>query len=182
MSEPTFPRDRFDDLPHDPDRVGAHRAPRPRYGWVVALLWWLLAVAVLTGAGILAFIVMSQNDVPLPVSRPTQEAPAEVEPVVDPSIPVLLFNGAGDEVTLDGMEEQLYAEGWADADVLTAVDDRDIPATSVFYISEDQEAAARGVAQVLGIESVVLDPEFASVNSDGVTVLVGLDRCDAPAE
>ncbi|MGH1549227.1 hypothetical protein ACRAWB_08665 [Leifsonia poae] len=47
-----FPRDRFDEIPEDLTRVGAHRAPRPKgRGWI-AVGWAVLATLVLVGAGI----------------------------------------------------------------------------------------------------------------------------------
>lgn len=52
------PRDRFDDIPRDARRIGAHRAENPRGRWVVVLLWVLVVLAVLIAAGIVGFVAI----------------------------------------------------------------------------------------------------------------------------
>ncbi len=49
----SFPRDRFDDLPVDLSRVGAHRAPAKRFRGLVAIAWAALVTGILVGAGVL---------------------------------------------------------------------------------------------------------------------------------
>lgn len=183
MPQSSSPRDRFDDIPSDPQRVGAHRAARPRFRWVVTLMWWLLAVAVLSVGGILAVIALQQNDrldIDLPSPDPTASATPETAPaVIDTGYPVLLFNGAGEEVAVDPLQAALVAEGWAPEQILVADDDQDIAVSTVYYVAEGDEGAARGVAELLGIEAVELNPDFATMSEGGITVLLGLDRVSA---
>lgn len=58
MPTDDHPRDRFDDIPRDARRIGAHRAERPRGRWVVVLLWVLIVLVVLAAAGTLGFIAI----------------------------------------------------------------------------------------------------------------------------
>jgi len=58
---PKYPRDRFDEVPHDLDRVGAHRSePRRGRGWIV-FAWAALATGVLVGAGVVALGVLNDS-------------------------------------------------------------------------------------------------------------------------
>lgn len=79
-----FPRDRFDDVPVELGRVGAHRAPVPRNrGWIV-LAWCALASGVLVLAGLLA---LSTIDSGLDLDLPGTPAPISSPQPVGPSAP-----------------------------------------------------------------------------------------------
>ena len=54
-----YPRDRFDDIPDGIQRVGAHRAPRPKGSGWIAVGWAALAVVVLVAAGIFGLSLVS---------------------------------------------------------------------------------------------------------------------------
>ncbi|WP_197517360.1 LytR C-terminal domain-containing protein [Microbacterium karelineae] len=182
MPQPTFPRDRFDDVPHDPARVGAHRAPRPKMRWLVVVLWWLLAVAVLTGAGIVAFLALSNtNMIDLPAPPTSSQGPAEEEAVVDTDYVVLVLNGTGDAAAAEAVAAGVREAGWGEDDVVELdADSDDFEATTIFYVNDGDAAAARGLAAELGVENVAQSGDFAEMSENGLTVVVGLDRVDAP--
>ncbi|MBD3753969.1 MAG: LytR family transcriptional regulator, partial [Micrococcales bacterium] len=52
MPTSEFPRDRFDDLPEDVGRVGAHRAEQPHMRGGVVFFWAALATVILIAVGI----------------------------------------------------------------------------------------------------------------------------------
>src|SRR6218665_3204558 len=83
----SFPRDRFDDLPTDVDRVGAHRAPGKRgRGWA-RFGWGVLAPAVPTVAGIFALsLLVSRFE--LPFADGETPTPSASETVVETAAPV----------------------------------------------------------------------------------------------
>jgi len=96
-----YPRDRFDDVPEDLQRVGAHRAARRRgRGWLV-FGWALAATLALVAAGVIALTVIGQDiafegGTVLPATdsaTPTPTADATPEPVIDASILVTVLNG-----------------------------------------------------------------------------------------
>ncbi|WP_221585864.1 LytR C-terminal domain-containing protein [Microbacterium sp. G2-8] len=182
MPQNSFPRDRFDDVPREPARIGAHRAPHPRFRWVVVLLWWLLAVLVLTGAGILGFLALSQNDtIDLPSPGSAAEQTAEPEAEIDTSYAVLVLNGTGDDQAADAVRQSVLDAGWAeDAVVPFDADATDVATTTVYYSDEADAAAARGLAGALGVGAVEQNAEFDEMSEGGLTVVVGLDRVSAP--
>lgn len=177
MPKHNFPRDRFDEIPRDPSRVGAHRAPRPRLRWLVALLWWLLTVVLLTTGGIFAFLALSNTGTIEPPASPTASAPADVDAELDTTAFVVVLNGTATADAADAVEAELLTAGWADDSV--AVFDStttDFATTTVFYVSEDDRARAKGVAEAIGGAEVEQSAEFEAQSEGGFTIVVGLDR------
>ena len=126
MARSTFPRDRFDDLPAESGRVGAHRAVAPRLrGWIV-FLWAAIATLVLIIAGIFATLVVSgrislgSDDAPTPVASAEQTTPA----VVDTSYSVVVLNGTPDSGLAASVRDQIVAAGWSGESVETGNSDR----------------------------------------------------------
>src|SRR6218665_3951836 len=77
----SFPRDQFDDVPHDVDRVGAHRAPRKRgRGWI-AFGWATLATAGLVVVGLFALTLFDPR-FELPLIPGETETPSETPTVI----------------------------------------------------------------------------------------------------
>lgn len=178
MPKHNFPRDRFDEVPRDPSRVGAHRAPRPRLRWLVTLLWWLLTVIVLTGGGIFAFLALSNTGtIERPTATETSTPTAEVQPEVDTSAFLVVLNGTSDPNAGTDVEAQLMNAGWAD-DMVAVFDSdtTDFEVTTVYYVTEDDRARALGVAESIGGAEVVQSDEFKDQSEDGFTVVVGLDH------
>lgn len=129
----TTPTDRFDEIPDDLARVGAHRAPaRQGRGWI-GFAWAALATGVLVLAGVLALAAFTDSiDLELPFSAsdapvddvPATEEPADpeatetaapVEPLLDPAVSISLLNGTSTAGLAASAGDKLVAEGWCGA-------------------------------------------------------------------
>lgn len=188
------PTDRFDDIPEDLDRVGAHRAPVKRgRGWI-AFAWAALATGVLVLAGVLGLAAFSDSisiDLPFESSASapaedtgaTEEAPVEtVEPALDPTVAISVLNGTANVGLAGVVGDSLVEAGWggAAADVGTRANAAtdDVATTVVYYQSAEQEAAALALVQSLGVGEIRLSQDYPS---SPITVLIGADY-PLPAE
>ena len=176
-----FPRDRFDEIPDDLTRVGAHRAPRPRgRGWI-AVGWAVLATLVLVGAGIFGLSLVNGSIVfhgaassasrttgtPTPTATPTPT----IVPTVDPALSVNVLNGTTTEGLAGTVGDKLTAAGWKVGATANA-DKSDIPATVVYYGDPANQAAALGVAQSLPGATIQQSTAFSDTGAD-ITVVIG---------
>lgn len=174
----SYPHDRFDSIPDDLQRVGAHRAPgRRNAGWVHAA-WALLAVAVLVMIGVAAlFIATGRIDLADPfgssTSPQTPVEPTEVAPMVNPDLSVTVLNGTDTEGLASDVGDLLAADGWS-VGSRTNASDRSITATAIYYVDPANEGAARGVALSLDGAPVVFSPESADKGAD-LIVVIGSD-------
>ncbi|WOQ69071.1 LytR C-terminal domain-containing protein [Microbacterium limosum] len=176
------PADRFDDIPPSRGRVGAHRAENPRFGGPGLFLWAAVATVVLIGAGIFASLVAQGRIVLFPEPAPTAAPVDTVAPVVDTSYTVLVLNGTPEAGLATRVKDELVAQGWPESGVLASnAGDREFPTTTVYYAAAEAEAAARGLAGILGAADVVLDPEYPLPGTPAtqLTVIVGTDRTAA---
>ncbi|WP_043361458.1 LytR C-terminal domain-containing protein [Microbacterium testaceum] len=190
MARSTFPRDRFDDLPAESGRVGAHRAENPHLrGWVV-FLWAAVATVVLIVVGIFGTLVVSgrisfgSEPVPTPTIAPTTPS------VIDTSYSVVVLNGTSDEGLAGNLRDQIIAAGWSADTVQTGDSDTtDFASTTVYYLRTDDEQAARGLADAIG-GAEVAQSDFLQPTDDPNTpddesadkrliVVIGLDRAAA---
>lgn len=190
MPRPTYPRDRFDDLADESGRVGAHRAENPRLRGGVVLLWAAVATVVLVVAGIFGTLVVSGRVVLFPEPEPTVAATPAVEPVVDTTYEVLILNATGQQGLATQLRDTVVASGWA-ADLVTASDAAsEFDVTTIFYATAADEAAALGLAQVVGGAELAestqyIQPDDAGTERDEsrmLTVVLGLDRVTPAAE
>lgn len=129
----TTPTDRFDEIPDDLTRVGAHRAPaRQGRGWI-GFAWAALATGVLVLAGVVALAAFTDSiNLELPFSaseEPVDEAPATeepadpeatetaapVEPLLDPAVSITVLNGTSTAGLAASAGDSLVAEGWCGA-------------------------------------------------------------------
>ncbi|QJU52533.1 LytR C-terminal domain-containing protein [Herbiconiux sp. KACC 21604] len=184
-----FTQDSFDSLPAHPARVGAHRGPRPRgRGWVV-LAWAALATVLLVGAGVVYLSVINNNiqftdafggsstSTDAPEAEPTEAAPA-VTPITDGTLPVTILNGT-EVVGLAGrVGESAVANGWNIATMANA-STSDFATTTVYYEDPANEAAALGLAQLLGGVPTELSSSFQGA---ALTVVLGTDYAGPGAE
>ncbi|MCT9821096.1 LytR C-terminal domain-containing protein [Microbacterium sp. W1N] len=143
--------DRFDDLPADSARVGAHRAENPRIRAGVVLVWTIVSIVVLVTAGIVGTL-LATGKIALAPSPAVSVAPSpNVDPVVDPSYPVLVLNATTRDGLAGQVREQLVGAGWAAGDVTAGeAGSQDFAHTTVYYSNDADQAAALGVAEVLG--------------------------------
>ncbi|PNW10686.1 hypothetical protein C1632_02700 [Microbacterium testaceum] len=189
MARSTFPRDRFDDLPAESGRVGAHRAEKPRLrGWIV-FLWAAIATLLLIIAGIFATLVVSGR-ISLGADTapsPTVSAEPTIPAVVDTSYSVVVLNGTSDSGLAASVRDQIVAAGWSGDNVETGTSDStDFADTTIYYRLESDEAAAEGLAQTIGGAQIAQsdflqptdDPNTPADESDlkRLIVVIGLDR------
>lgn len=189
----TFPRDQFDDVPHDVDRVGAHRAPRKRgRGWI-AFGWAVLATAVLVVAGLFTLTLFDPKfEVPF-FPGETTETPTETptviqtaEPVTDPTtldpaflatITISVLNGTPTQGLSNIAADQIAAAGWPNPSRAAASDTAETE-TYVYYPSAEYEGVARGIAALVGAVDVRMSDAFPTAT---ITVVLGTDYVPPPA-
>lgn len=174
-----YPKDRFDAVPDDLQRVGAHRAPRKRgRGWIW-VAWSALACVILIGAGVVGLFAingtLSFNDGAGRTATPTVTATPTptITPIVDPDLHITVLNGT----TLDGaagsVAATLDAAGWKNVTTANA-SDTSITKTVVYYSDAAHEPAARGVAQSLPGATIALTQAYVDTGAN-ITVVIGSD-------
>lgn len=188
----TFPRDRFDDLPSDAGRVGAHRAENPRLnGWIV-FFWAALATVLLVAVGIFGTLVATGRVELFPVPENTAAATPDptVTPVVDTTYAVNVLNATPEDGLATEVKDLVVAAGWAAGDVLASeASATDFAETTVYYAADDDEAAAAGLADAIGGALIAQSDAYAPADDPDteadesaaplLTIVVGLDRVAA---
>jgi hypothetical protein len=182
------PHDRFDDLPADLARVGAHRAPpKPGRGWI-NFAWAALATGVLIVGGLYGLSrVNPAISFELPVlagggaepgtsATPQPEAtpltdPALVDPALNLTISVL--NASPTDKQQDVAAEQIGLAGWP-APAAAVASTRDQELTVIYYNGAQYESIALGLAQLLGIDSANIANSDAYLGAS-VTIVLGAD-------
>ncbi|RDV46149.1 LytR family transcriptional regulator [Leifsonia sp. ku-ls] len=179
-----FPRDRFDEIPDDLKRVGAHRAPRRRgRGWI-AVGWAALATVLLVGAGIFGLSLVNgsisfhgpsgtgtgtgKTSAP---ATPSATPTPTIVPTVNPSLSVNVLNGTSREGLASAVGDTLRAAGWK-IGALANADKNDLPTTVVYYGDPANQAAALGVAQSLPGSTIQQSTAYSDSGAD-ITVVVG---------
>jgi len=182
-----YPRDRFDEVPTDSGRIGAHRAPARRgRGWIM-LAWAALATGVFVLAGVFGLGVLRDTaflgggdeaggGTPAPV--------ATAEPLTDPSlidparaITITVLNGTT-TVDLEGAAgTQLTDAGWPVGTTGNASEST-IETTTVYYSNPADEDIARGLSQALGVGTVLESTNFLGAP---ITIVLGSDFAPAAA-
>ncbi|MDF2578547.1 MAG: hypothetical protein K0S49_126 [Microbacterium sp.] len=192
MPTTTYPKDRFDELPADTTRVGAHRAENPRLRAGVLLVWAAVAILVLVAAGVVGTMIVTGRIALFP-AEPTAtavvEAPVEADPVVDTSYPVLILNATSERGLASSLRDTVVGAGWS-SDVVDAgeASTHDFATTTIFYVTAADEGAARGLAQVIGGADVEMSEAYAGPDSDDgapskqLTVVVGQDRASGTSD
>lgn len=193
MPKSTFPRDRFDELADDAGRVGAHRAENPRLRGGVVFLWATAATVVLIIAGIVAALAISGRMFSPAPEEAAPPPPAAVEPVRDTSYTVLVLNATPQEGLAMQLRDEIVGAGWATELVLAGdAGSTDFPTTTVYYSTLEDEAAAAGLAEVVGGAEIVQDDRYQPVDDPEteaneadvrqLTVVIGLDRVSVPPQ
>ena len=148
---------------------------------LVVLLWSAAVALVLIVCGIFVSLVMMDRislfggDEPTPV-----QTDAGVVAEVDTSYRVLILNATPEEGLVAEMREKLLAEGWSTDKVFGSDgSSQEFSKTTVFYVSDDDEGAALGLAEMLGGAEVQKSDFYAALNDSEepqLTVVIGLDR------
>jgi hypothetical protein len=177
-----FPKDRFDSVPEDLLRVGAHRAPARKGGGWLAFAWAALATLVLIAAGLyglsvlkgslqLPFVQASQTPTASATPKPTPTA----SPKLDATVPITVLNGTKTVGLATTVGDYLVKQGWTGAgtDLGTRANasSNTIDKTLVYYTTPEDEAAARALVQTLGVGDVRLSDSF----NDRLTIVLGSD-------
>lgn len=187
MPKSPYPKDRFDDLPADARRLGAHRADNPRTlgaaGWVIALVATLALIA----AGVIGTLLATDRLSLFP--QPSASTPAAtIQPVLDTSFSILLIDASGQDGVVAAVRSEVLAAGWSEDKVSESSSDAsDFETTTVYYAAPEDQAAARGLADAIGVEWVELndsyqpvdDPQTTDVDEGGLmqlVVAIGRDR------
>ena len=183
-----YPKDRFDELPDDLQRIGAHRGPARRgRGWI-AFAWAALATLVLILVGIIGlrtFVGMEINipflsttPAPEAVVPPTQTPTAE--PVLDPSsidparaITTSIYNGTTAAELQNTVGDALTAAGWT-IDTRARASTSDVAVTTVYYSDPANEDVARGLVVALGIGEISLIPA-ETFPGNPLNIVIGAD-------
>jgi len=183
-----FPADRFDELPDDVARVGAHRAPRGRGAGWIGFAWAALASGILVIAGLWGLSLITDRvsfeipsfeaTEPMPTPTTPSSAPPSIEPITNPDdaelpdgFTITILNGAG--VTGLGQTAGgiLSDADWRVGTVTSAAQD-DLEQTVVYYNAPELEAVALGLASLLGTGSIELSDAFPGAP---VTIAIGAD-------
>lgn len=186
---PDFPPDRFDDLPLDTGRVGAHRAPRSR-----AATWQLVGIGaaasvVLVVAGLIGLAAIDDRlelDIPVLTAPPSDDPDAPGEPgepqpepitdAADANLPegftITILDGTGSVGRGPQAQSALDARGWPVGTVTQAAT-ADVEETVVYYTSADLEPVARGMVELLdGVADIELTDAFPGAP---ITIVLGTD-------
>jgi hypothetical protein len=188
----TYARDRFDEVPRERTRVGAHRAENPRMRAWVVLLWALLATVVLIAVGIFGSLLATGRVTFFPEPSATPTPVATIEPVIDTTYSVVVLNATQETGLATRTKDTIVAAGWPADSVLPGdAGTTDFPETTVYYAFPEDEAAALGLAEVIGGAQVAqtdaylqLDDPETEVDESAVrqlTVVLGLDRVAEPS-
>lgn len=155
-------------------------------GWIV-LLWSFVAALILIIGGIFASLVV-MGRIPLFPDAGSSATPApEDTGVVDTSYTVLILNATAEDGLDTQMRDTLLNSGWSADNVLpTPSDSDDFETTTVYYSAAEDEAAAIGLAHLLGGAAVQQSDFYSGKSATGgkqLTVVIGLDRASAaPSE
>jgi hypothetical protein len=175
----SFPPDRFDDLPPQGGRVGAHRAENPHLrGWVV-FLWAAVATVILIVAGIFGSLVVGGRIVLFPTPTPTASPTPSITPVIDTTYTVVILDATGGNGKADAAKAKLVAAGWSSDSVLASAAGSTYPVTTVYYPLPADVAAAEGVARLIGGAKVVQSTQYqpaATPDAAQLVIVLGTDR------
>jgi LytR cell envelope-related transcriptional attenuator len=179
---PTYPPDRFDRPPADLQRVGAHRAPRPRRGWIT-FAWAALTTAVLVGIGVFAMFLINDRvsftnpfgtGGAQPTVTPEPSAAPTVEPTLDPAVNVVVLNGTTVAGLAGQVGDSLAGQGWSVGSRSNA-STQDVAVSAIYYGDPGLEGAARGLSAALGGMPIQLSDQFAVTGESRITVVLGAD-------
>ncbi|GAB2467377.1 hypothetical protein HD599_000400 [Conyzicola lurida] len=188
----SYPKDRFDDLPKDLVRVGAHRAPKKRGGGWIGFAWAALATLVLIVGGLFTLSLVDPSirfefpGLPAasePSATPTDATTPTALPLTDPAlidpargITITVLNGSTVVGQQDVAGAALTSLGWP-VGSLTTASTSDIEETIVYYSNPADEEIARGLVQALGVGDVRESTAFVGAP---ITIVLGADYAPTP--
>ena len=117
------------------------------------LLWAAVATIVLIAVGIFGTLIASGRIELFPdaVARRARRRRRPSTPVVDTSYQVLILNATPQDGLATQLKDVLVAVGWPIDNVLPSeAGSNDFPETTVYFLNPEDEAAADGLAGVIG--------------------------------
>ena len=187
----TKPTDRFDSLPDDLLRTGAHRAAPKRGGGWIAFAWAALATGVLVTVGLFGLAVI-RGTIELPFAAPSRtggpvltptSAPSRtstpsptIQAKIDPALAITVLNGTTTKGLATATGNDLVKQGWTGASAKigsrTNAPTSNVTKTVVYYGAAANEAAARAMVLSLKIGEIRLSQAYPG---SPITVLLGSD-------
>jgi hypothetical protein len=177
----TYQRDRFDSVPDDLLRTGAHRGPQKRgRGWIT-FAWAALATGILVVVGLLGLAIVN-GKLANPFASSSVAASATptptptMTPLLNPTIAITVLNGTPTANLANSVGDNLVKQGWNGA--AQGVGSRanasssDVKQTVVYYSDPANEGAARALVLSLKVGTI----QLSDVYSDSpLTVVIGSD-------
>ena len=152
-------------------------------GWVV-LLWSVAAALVLIVVGIFGMLVL-QDRIQFGGEPETTPTPAKTGEV-DTAYRVLILNASGEDGLEEPIRENVLDAGWKSSYVSSgAGSSDDFKNTTIYYVADDDESAALGLADAIGGADTKKSDFYAGLNDsdDGqLVIVIGQDRSTAPPE
>lgn len=176
---PKRPADPFDLVPRKAGRVGAHRAEQPRTKAWIVLLWAVVATAILVTVGVFGALIYTGRIDPFPTPAPIVTPEPEDPGIVDTSYLVFILNGTPDGGLDARFRDLVVNAGWSGADVFAGPSGtQSFTATTVYYLEDADEPAARGLAGVIGGARLIKSDHYSDPDSESqqLTIVIGLDR------
>lgn len=168
-------RDRFDEVPEDLARVGAHRAPARAGRGFVTFAWAALATGLLVGAGVLGLSVIERGVSAVDgTGGTTSSASAAPAATVDPNASVVVLNATTTSGLAAKASTSAKADGWKVVSTANA-DTQDVKVSTVYYGSKAEQGAALGLAKSLGIGRTAQSDRFNVSGQSRLTVVLGAD-------
>lgn len=154
-------------------------------GWIV-LLWSFVTALVLIVVGIFVALLMMGRITLFPAAEETIAPTPEPTGVVDTTYSVLVLNATPEEGLDAQLRETLINAQWP-ADLISygAAGQQDFAETTVYYVSEADELAAIGLADLVGGAHVEQSDFYADPNNPEqkqLVVVIGLDRSSVEPE
>ena len=177
--------DRFDNVPDDLLRTGAHRStPKRGRGWI-AFAWAALATGVLVAAGLFGLAVI-RGTIELPFATAKASATATSTPIptptptietkINPALAITILNGTKTKGLAAAVGDNLVKQGWrgaaSDIGSRTNAGSSDITKTVVYYADAANVSAARAMVLSLKVGEILLSPAFPG---SPITVVIGSD-------
>ncbi|MFC4242267.1 LytR C-terminal domain-containing protein [Gryllotalpicola reticulitermitis] len=192
-----YPRDRFDLIPAELQRVGAHRTPKKRLRGSPWIISCAVAIVVIIAAGWIYLRVLDHRvfggtngvnpaatGTPNPTGSPTPSATATSTPTATPTptptptmvptAPLAVLNGSRRAGLAAGAKTKLLAAGW-NSIVTGNAPQSGIATSTVYYADPSLRGIALGVAQALGIGSVTQAALPSNAANVQVAVVLGSD-------
>lgn len=179
----TYQKDRFDSVPDDLLRTGAHRGPgRKGAGWI-AFAWAALATGVLVVVGLFGLAIVNGKLADFPLlggttasATPTPTVVPTAAPLLNAKLPISILNGTQTTGLANTVGDNLVKQGWAGAALgigsRANAGETTVKQTTVYYSDPANEAAARALVLSLKVGTIRLSAVYSQ---SPITVVVGSD-------